>query len=348
MSLQDCIYCRKSFDPNRGQGDHIIPVQFGEFRNAKRFRGCCSNCNNEIGKSEEQLLRCGPESVFLREFKPALPRKRDRGPRSPVGAHGSPPPKHAILHDEDHEELVVVDEASPYRVRPVEHLAVKLKSGEMVYIKLFPTMTETALRRGLSRHAKAIIEPIMFHCEKENQDHYLGLLKKISPACKVVHGPDTRAGVRDVTVKTHLRVSGRYFRAIAKMGLHYYLSHSLRGLNGSDPVFASIREFIRNGGDPEDHVRVHDISFGSQISSWLQRNIGNGRRCHILGLEDSITAISALVKMFHGDDRSVCYRIKLGSIISCWTYEGWRAHAFLYDQTQSESGSAGAVHELPF
>ena len=88
--MDNCIYCGIQFDSSKGQGDHVLPVQLGEFRNDKRFRRICPECNSQIGKSEQQFLACGPEAFFRRIVKPKIPPKRQRG-QSYTGALGAPP-----------------------------------------------------------------------------------------------------------------------------------------------------------------------------------------------------------------------------------------------------------------
>ena len=102
--MDNCIYCGIQFDSSKGQGDHVIPVQLGEFRNDKRFRRICPKCNNKIGRSEQQFLACGPASFFRKIVKPNIPPKRQRG-QSSIAALGVPSPKSTIDHG-DHRELV--------------------------------------------------------------------------------------------------------------------------------------------------------------------------------------------------------------------------------------------------
>lgn len=103
--LEKCIYCGTSFDSTRGEGDHIFPVQLGEFRNDIRFRRICTSCNNRIGKSEQQFLLCGPESFFRGLVNPKVPKRRQRGRSQGKAAMGVPGPLSTIDHG-DHRELV--------------------------------------------------------------------------------------------------------------------------------------------------------------------------------------------------------------------------------------------------
>lgn len=339
-----CIYCSRPFNPKRWQGDHILPVQFGAFRYAKRFRGCCVGCNNDIGKSEEQLIRCGWESVALDELSPAVPKSRKRGSGARVGAHGAPPPRHFVVAA-DHETIVIP--YSPGKVLPTDGLHLRYKSGETENIRLFPQMSEGSLRR-LLEHRKAIgIESIHLQSDKANYARYTDLLRRLLPGSTCTSLPDTPAGISDVTVRTELTVTSRHFRALAKIGFHYYLAYSARGFTGHESVFSKIRGFILNGGDPAYFLVDRGIRFGNDIAEWLERHVGEQGRCHILGIEDNLDRILVFVKMFHGDTRSVCYAICLATVTSGWTYFDRRATAFVYDMTQPECGFAGKAHALP-
>ncbi|NUQ47493.1 MAG: hypothetical protein HUU22_15845 [Phycisphaerae bacterium] len=128
VAYSKCIYCAQAIDSARGQGDHIIPVQFGDFHNARRFRGACSACNNHVGRFEEQLMRCGPEALLLREFTPTLPRRRDRGKRSLSGAHGAPPPR-SIAYLQDTQIPVQISLSVPGVVEPYDSLVVTYSDG---------------------------------------------------------------------------------------------------------------------------------------------------------------------------------------------------------------------------
>ncbi len=347
MPPLSCIYCLQSFDPEKGEGDHILPVMFGEFRNANRFRRACPDCNNKIGAFEEQLIRCGPEAVHLRALDPALPRRRDRGYRSNVGARGAPAPRHYVVL-EDHELPVrAIDGISRGVTADDDVLCIKLKSGQEESIKLVPTITEEGLRQKLKPFLSNGIESVHLHAGVEVFEQYVDLIKRISPSCTMTRLPDTPAEPTDVTIKTHIRVTPLYFQAIAKVGFHYYLAYSRRGFRGNEHIFASVRDFIINGGESEQFVRDHPIKFGSSISQWLDKNVGSIRNCHLLGIEDDTSSISVFVKMFHGADHSIAYRVQLAYPLTGWTSKARHAHVLVYDQSQPEFGFAGEMHELP-
>ena len=61
---EPCIYCSKSFDPTKGQGDHIIPAQLGEFRDDVRFRGICRECNTHMGDQSSNSSNVDPNGFI--------------------------------------------------------------------------------------------------------------------------------------------------------------------------------------------------------------------------------------------------------------------------------------------
>ena len=65
--MPNCIYCN-SDGPFGRREEHTLPRGFGEFKDAPFLKGrVCLECNNEIGRFEEQLCRSGVEA-FFREY----------------------------------------------------------------------------------------------------------------------------------------------------------------------------------------------------------------------------------------------------------------------------------------
>src|SRR5437763_603166 len=103
---ENCIYCRIVFDASRGEADHILSCQLGEFENDIRFRRICRACNSRIGKCEEQFLRCAPELYGRMKVNPKVPTvRRRRQSQKLLGAMGAPGPQFT-MDCGDHPELV--------------------------------------------------------------------------------------------------------------------------------------------------------------------------------------------------------------------------------------------------
>lgn len=245
-----CIYCGETFDPSAGEGDHVLSRAFGDFDDAIIFRGACPGCNNKLSPLEEELLRTAPEAI-LRRFADAAKNRRGK----PVGwqaASGVPAPRFVIKHA-DHDELIEGDPSIGGQSHPVDHLAVVLKDGRNIHIRLFPSMSPDALRRKLQQQTigDEDIACMYWHADDENTDTYKTLLKEVWPDHRHEERPATPAGMHRVPVRIECRFTVKYYRAIAKIAFHYFLANSRCGFTGHERCFEPIRQFIMDGGQHE-------------------------------------------------------------------------------------------------
>lgn len=346
--MDKCIYCSKSFDSSRGSGDHIIPSQLGEFRSDVRFRRICTNCNNRIGHSEQQLVQCAPEAWFRRIVQPASPPSRKRG-RSPVGAQGAPPPRNTIAYD-DHHVLVETDREDVGNVYPCAQIVLQDEDGKEDHIRLFPGMTTEDLRRKIDKSDIKPATRAWLHCDKDQWDHYCSLVRTISPKSAIENLPDTPPGSHRVRGRIAFTVTDHYFRAVTKIGFHYYLAHTRRRLKGNEPCFEPLRRFIMEGGQHEPFVSEGIIRFDdSRLHLWFNRLVSPIGWCHILAMDERSHLLMAYVQLFRASQSGFPgYKIQLGSPdtqIDLPTFR--RGHVYAYDSVQPKTGFAGEVHEFP-
>ena len=133
-------------DSAKGQGDHVIPSAFGEFDGDIRFRRCCSQCNNLIGRSEEQLIRCGIEAV-VRRFVPAhsTGKRKKRNQKSTgggPGARGASAPTYLVWEDDHHILARPHANGQPGDVEPLEQLVLLGEDGKEYPMRLHPGINE--------------------------------------------------------------------------------------------------------------------------------------------------------------------------------------------------------------
>ena len=99
-----------------------------------------------------------------------------------------------------------------------------------------------------------------------------------------------------------IRVNLRYFRAIAKIGFHYFLTQFPQ-FDGSEPCFAGIRSFITTEGGP---VRRANQFIGERLSPLLA-NMKDGARpdgwfAHVLTAAITSDACLAHVQFFVSEE----------------------------------------------
>jgi hypothetical protein len=297
-----CIYCGEVFDPTAGQGDHVIPLAFGDFDNAIIFRGACPACNNKLSPFEEELLRTGPEAVF-RWFVGAKSRQG-----KPVGwqaASGVPAPRFVIKHD-DHEELVYADASTGGQAFPVDQLIALLKDGRSVTIKLFPSMSAQALRRKLQEHEveDGNIENIRWKASEATTEGYLSLIKEIYPEAQHEELPSTSPGVHRVLLRIECHFTTKYYRAIAKIAFHYFLAQSRCQFTGQEACFEPIRSFIMTGGPHEPFFEPQSSEIGLPFGTLPDGSVAMPPRwMHALCCVESSTSVEVGVYLLFGPER---------------------------------------------
>lgn len=342
-----CIYCPNTFDPTRGEGDHIIPALLGEFRNDVRFRRICPSCNAKIGRAEQQMVQSGPEGLFRQIIKPKSKRLNKRGIGRARGAMGAPPPQHTVDMG-DHHALVDPMPDNPMNVTPSDHILVRDVNGKEAHVRLFPGIRAEQVRKKLANSSIGEMKNAHLHCGEQHWAEYTALLSELWPQSKFEEREPTPAGVHPEKPGTaQFVVNTSYFQGIAKIGFHYFLVHSHRGFRGDEPSFAAIRKFISDGGDVDLFFKCSDrptfvLPFGDLPGGGV---VTPSQWCHVLAACEAGGQAIAYVQLFVGRG---CipppHYIKLGHWDSqIITPNSIWGHVYLYDDPQQDGRYAGRV-----
>jgi rubredoxin len=350
MTTETCIYCGATFDPSKGAGDHIIPAAFGEFDGDVHFRRICPACNNKIGRCEEELVRCGPAAVLREVVDPAVPRGRRRG-RGRVGTRGSRPPRwEADLGS--HSEVVDPDRSRPGCVRVVDQIVLQCRDGTCRSVPLYPRMTADVLRKRIAAGGITTVATVWLRCDDEALwDQYSNLLRTVWPESPLKRLESVPADMHSVLTKVALRVSSAYFRAIAKIALHYYLVNNIRCIRGDEPEFEAIRHFIIGGGDPDPFFPREGPQFKLPMGTKVDTGtIVSKRWCHILAADETDTVVTAYVQLFTGPSYvGHGYHVRLALLNSrIYPAARRRGHIYEYYEKQASLGKAGRVRPVSF
>ncbi len=296
-----CIYCNRHFDPHAGEGDHIIPAALGEFTGLRRFRGACSECNIRIGKSEAQLLRCGSEAYLARISQPAGRRSKKYKAWQP--ALGAPPP--AMFSEHDGIDLLVrpVD-GNPSNVETIDQLVIVDEQGGQHPIPIYPGMDSDAVRARIeSLHIQGRYT-VRFNVSDDHYEWLNGLLTELWPHSDRAELPPVEPGVSRKPGRVMLTVSDHYFRAVAKIALHFYLCYCARKVSGHEPEFAEIRKFILSGGRVEDFFsssRDSPVYFGVPFGPTPDGGtLSPPQWCHLLAADDTQPLTVVYLQLFIG------------------------------------------------
>ena len=276
-----CIYCNTSHELCRKA--HLLPLGLGAFENQRTLKHrVCSPCDSEIGKCEEQLIKCGPEAIL----RIALGIKGRSGSRSTSPLRRSHAGQEALQFkvpypDTDYEVL-----AEPIpgtrNWQPLPQIVIIAPNGECRQILVTEGMTPEELERRVSStgiKGKVIFWPIAGI--KEEQDRVVNLFNQTKFSSGEYLDLNIRPCNEPAKLIGTIRVDKRYFRAIAKIAFHYFLAY-YDGFDGSELVFDPIRRFIRYGnGKIEFFVRqergnlVSDLDKGYRPKYYGHFLIGN-------------------------------------------------------------------------
>jgi hypothetical protein len=140
-------------------------------------------------------------------------------------------------------------------------------------------------------------------------------------------------------------VNNRYFRDLAKIGFHFFLTKMSR-FRGDEPCFAEIRRFITSECSIDECFRLVQQS-KKQIAYQLQEGARLSAWGHILCAEADYFNLTAKVQLFVGPEfLAPVYTIPLGRNPSAIHYSEAYADFFAY-QPQAQRGEFdGEVSEL--
>jgi len=149
-----------------------------------------------------------------------------------------------------------------------------------------------------------------------------------------------------IETKTIVTVTSNYFRALVKIGFHYFLKQMGR-FRGSEETFADVRTFIREG-------TISDMDrFVSFTPRQISREIKLGYRPqnwgHLLATGVNFRWLLAKLQFFLGPEYlAPVYVINLGRNPSPILYREAHSHAFIYYENGPQDGYDGYVSEGTF
>jgi len=171
------------------------------------------------------------------------------------------------------------------------------------------------------------------------------LLKEVFPSA--TFGEGNIAGTSYQRAVVDIRVTNRYFRAVAKIGFHYFLTQ-FPEYAGHEPRFSEIRQFIMESSGDVDRAnefigkREHAL-----LAEMLTPGVHpDGWRAHVLCAETKPGECVAYVQMFVSEDWAApIYAVRLApdaALVDCRA----TGHAYMYYENGHEGKFAGEVITL--
>jgi hypothetical protein len=325
--MAKCLYCDLDADTH----EHVIPAAFGEFKDAPRLQTpVCTVCNSQrLGLLDEQVARCGPEG-FMREFYGVTGRAHHT--KVNPFARGSAGGKRLEFSTFDREVGVEVNLEIRNGVvtQMCELIFVETETGKIHHIPLKETMTADELRTEIQRRAVAKPFETRLSCYPHEQAWVEKLLQEHSPGMTISEPKLMSHVIEKPTVK--FQVGERYYRGIAKIGFHYFLTQ-FPAYSGHEPMFSRIRSFICE--DTKEPIRrINEIMSMRQhplLREMLEPGVRpDGWKAHFLAAEVAGGVCLAHVHMFLTEDSpGQIYTINLGSDPANQEPKGY-AHKYRY------------------
>ena len=335
-----CIYCGAQSNPSK---EHYLPRSLGAFKGYEPLLGkICVGCNSDFKILEDQFIHSSPEA-FFREMlgikgrkhhsKKAIFYERSAG-TDPLVIIGKYP-------GEDYEIFWEVNSGT-FTIRELCQVLIKDENGKIHPVPIPKTMdTPDDLKRAIKQRGLKKHRLFKVLCDKHELKHIEHLLSELLPPNKKIALIEPKTSGSSIQTKVNSIVTDKYFRAIAKIGFHYFLNQ-FPNFTGAETEFDPIRSFIKDGkGDDKNFVKmdsrqiVKEFSYGCRPKNYL----------HILAL-DKNHIIIARMQFFVGiKNLPIVWKVNLGINPSKIIFREGVAHSFMYYDVKT-NGHDGEMSEL--
>ena len=339
--MATCIYC----PAQRFNREHPLPLGLGTFENYEFLDDhLCPACNRVCGLLDEQLCRSGPEALF-RKFL-GIPGRKEHNKINSFyrgGAGGSP--LEMLATNQDTGQSVLVELLSETEARELRCAHLITDDDNVRVIRITDKMTPVEFRRVFDSFGIKYFKSGIVYAAPEEQKWVESLLATLKwqrkaawkqPPGPVTYGPS----VVKFTLTT------RYFRAIAKIGFHYFLT-KMPHFRGDESCFADIRQFIMSDNCPVEKCtnfvsyNVENIALqlraGAKLTSWG----------HFLAAESNYLNLIARVELFAGPGKQpVSYGVRLGRNPARLDWNEAHADFFEYFPKEQRTSYDGTISPL--
>ena len=341
--MATCIYC----PAQHFSVEDPLPAGLGNFENYEYLSDrICRACNGVCGKLDEQLCRSGPEALF-RMFLGVKGRKRHTksNPFYQGSAGGGRLEMTGKNQNTGSEVLIeLLNDTEARELRCAQLFADD--STTPCTIPILDGMTPPEFRAAFDRTGIKWFKKGVVYAGPEEQEWVESLIATLKfetkttwtkPQGPVTYGPSV----------VKFEVTSRYFRAIAKIGFHYFLT-KMPQFRGDEACFRDIRNFIITDSCPVDKCR-NFVSYNGQHVAW---QLNNGGRLtawgHFLVAEMDYLTLKAKVELFAGPGkRPLTYVVRLGRNPSLLDYRDGHADFFEYFPKEQRGVFDGRVSPLP-
>lgn len=279
-----------------------MPFGLGEFEDFPTLRNSvCGGCNNLIGALERHLCRgASPESFYRRivgvkgrkGHKPHNPFTEGVGGYDPISVH---------IPDPESGDSILWEFLGPGEVRQVPQVVLRGDGGSCS-IRISVDTGPDELTRSIEATGFCTDQIAYALASYDEQGWVARLLKGVGKAVKFPEKQRPPFRISD-WVKVDYQVGPEYFRAVAKIALHYWLT-AVPEVRGDEAELEPIRSYILRDGPVESFVRQRKSRILAQVPPYY---------VHVLAVKWEPSHVLAHLQFFLGQDNPnpIAFRVKL-------------------------------------
>jgi hypothetical protein len=302
----------------------------------------CFECNGKCGKLDEQLSRTGIEAWHRIRLE-IEGRKSHRKVNSFYrGSAGGRPIEMLGIHPATGKEILL-ELKGGNRVQELRCVTLTGEDGKDHVVKIPDKMTKEQFTKSVAVLSIKRIVRIDISALPEDATWVQELVSNgLSLHLKGEWQRGDEGPIAYKAAKVKVRGDVRYFRCIAKIGFHYFLT-KMRQFRGDEGCFAALRDFIvKDGSDLDDCARFVTVGVSPLLGVEKLRYCG-----HILTAEKHASRLIARVQLFAGPGSlGKVYCVELGSDPSPIFNSQWFGDFFGYYPKDERGEFDGEVEEL--
>lgn len=338
--MAPCIYCANVADSE----EHHLPCALGNFKGyVALLDRLCRVCNKSCGELDEQLSRTGIEAWH--RVRLGITGRKSHGKVDPFyrGSAGGKAIEMTATRPSTARE-VHLRLTGPNKVEELRSVTLTDEGGADYFIRIPDGMAKEQFRKLVAELPVKTFKTIDICAGDEDVAWTEELVRSAISFDKPLEWEHSALGpVFYGAVRVKVRGDSRYFRCIAKIGFHYFLT-KVTQFRGDEGCFAGIRDFIIKGV-----ANIRDCErFVGVACSPLEGVEHLKQPGHILSAEKHGARLTTRVQLFAGPvSHGRVYRVELGTDPSPILYNEWHGDFFGYYPERAPGGEFdGEVVEL--
>jgi len=336
-----CIYCG-SQDLTE---EHYLPEGLGRFRGYETLKNrICKKCQTKCSQLEGQLLRNSPEAFFRKlvgklgkkhhkKIEIFYRRNADTDPIRIIATY--PGEEYPVLWEPNEGEMTL---------REMRQIVVLDDSGNYCPIPISDSIrTSEDIKPLLEVFNGRKLKVVAVFADPSEYERMEIILSMIDSKLKISWPEKAPKGGQRIDFIAASRLTDKYYRAIAKIGFHYFIKMSEQ-FTGHEDMFNPIKNFIMDGGDWRSCVYSHEGNLVFDVN----RRVRPKNFLHLLVAEKTYMTIQARMQLFLGTNvQPPIYTVQLArNPERVWSPDKAWGHSYVYFDNKDSEGYDGAMESL--